>query len=103
MTRGRFRHLGFGEGMHGCLGAPLARLEAKVALEEALPVLGDYTITGPPERYRTTPNMYVWEHLPLSFAVTSSGPQRATGATVVPASSRPTSGWRASSRSQTGW
>ena len=83
VTRGRFRHLGFGEGMHGCLGAPLARLEAKVALEEALPVLGDYTIARPPERYRTTPNMYVWEHLPLSFAVTSSGPQRATSATVV--------------------
>jgi cytochrome P450 len=32
VTRGRFRHLGFGEGMHGCLGAPLARLEAKVAV-----------------------------------------------------------------------
>ena len=46
VTRGRQRHLGFGEGMHGCLGAPLARLEAKVALEEALPVLGDYTIPG---------------------------------------------------------
>ena len=71
VTRGRFRHLGFGEGMHGCLGAPLARLEAKVALEEALPVLGDYAIAGPPERYRTTPNMYVWEHLNLSFPVAS--------------------------------
>src|SRR5271169_5444331 len=57
--------------MHGCLGAPLARLEAKVALEEALPVLGDYAIAGPPERYRTTPNMYVWEHLDLSFPVAS--------------------------------
>jgi cytochrome P450/ferredoxin-NADP reductase len=83
VTRGRFRHLGFGEGMHGCLGAPLARLEAKVALEEALPVLGDYTIAGPPERYRTTPNMYVWEHLPLSFAVASSAPQRSAGLTAV--------------------
>ncbi|MFY9932163.1 MAG: cytochrome P450 [Streptosporangiaceae bacterium] len=72
VTRGRFRHLGFGEGMHGCLGAPLARLEAKVVLEEALPVLGDYTITAPPERYRTTPNMYVWEHLHLAFAAGGS-------------------------------
>jgi cytochrome P450 len=69
VTRGRFRHMGFGEGRHGCLGAPLARLEAKVALEEALPVLGDYTLAGPPVRYPTTPNMYVWSHLPLSFQV----------------------------------
>jgi cytochrome P450/ferredoxin-NADP reductase len=67
VTRGKQRHLGFGEGMHGCIGAPLARLEAKIALEEALPLMGDYTITDPPERYRTTPNMYVWEHLNLTF------------------------------------
>ena len=50
ITRSRSRHLGFGEGVHGCLGAPLARLEAKIALEEALPVLGDYQLAGPPAR-----------------------------------------------------
>jgi cytochrome P450/ferredoxin-NADP reductase len=72
VTRGKHRHLGFGEGMHGCIGAPLARLEAKIALEEALPLLGDYTVTDVPERYRTTPNMYVWEHLHLAFAVTDA-------------------------------
>lgn len=69
VTRGRFRHLGFSEGMHGCLGAPLARLEVKVAVEEALPLLGDYTLSGPPVRYRSTPNAYVWSHLPLAFPV----------------------------------
>jgi cytochrome P450 len=67
VTRGRFRHLGFGEGLHGCLGAPLARLEVRVALEEALPVLGEYELAGPAVRYQTTPNMYVWNNLPLSF------------------------------------
>jgi cytochrome P450 len=73
ITRGRFRHLGFGEGRHGCLGAPLARLEARIALEEALPVLGDYELAGPAVRYRTTPNMYVWDRLPLSFDVPAHG------------------------------
>jgi ferredoxin-NADP reductase len=40
-----------------------------VALEEGLPVLGDYTIAAPPVRYRTTPNMYVWDNLHLAFPV----------------------------------
>jgi cytochrome P450 len=63
VTRPRFRHLGFGEGLHGCLGAPLARLEVKVAAEELLPVLGDYELSRPPVRYQSTPNAYVWENL----------------------------------------
>lgn len=70
ITRGRFRHVGFGEGVHGCLGAPLARLEARIALEEALPVLGDYELAGEPTFYPTTPNMYVWKNLPVTFGRT---------------------------------
>ena len=37
-------HLAFGHGLHHCLGAPLARLEARVALDVLLPRLGEYEI-----------------------------------------------------------
>jgi cytochrome P450/ferredoxin-NADP reductase len=71
VTRGRLRHLGFGEGIHGCLGRPLALLEVKVAAEEVLPILGDYALSRPPVRYRSTPNSYVWEHLYVSQSAPS--------------------------------
>ncbi len=80
IRRGVTRHLGFSEGMHGCLGAPLARLEVKVALEEALPVLGDYRIDGSAVRYKTTPNMYVWSALPVRF---DAAPEDAQTAAAV--------------------
>jgi cytochrome P450 len=45
------RHLAFGEGLHFCLGAPLARLEAKVALEEVLSRVPEYEVNGKVERF----------------------------------------------------
>jgi cytochrome P450 family 130 len=48
VTRPAPRHLGFGVGTHFCLGARLARLEARVAFEELLARVPDYELTGDP-------------------------------------------------------
>ncbi|WP_406174930.1 cytochrome P450 [Streptomyces sp. NBC_00996] len=41
-------HLAFGHGIHYCLGAPLARLEARVALSSLLERCPDLALDGPP-------------------------------------------------------
>jgi cytochrome P450 len=49
VTRGARRHVAFGHGIHFCLGAPLARVEATIALRRLLPVLAGRRIAEPPE------------------------------------------------------
>ncbi len=44
-------HLAFGWGNHFCLGAALARLEARIALETLLERIPDYELTGPVETH----------------------------------------------------
>lgn len=44
LTRDTADHVAFGFGVHFCLGAALARLEARVALEELLARLPDFTV-----------------------------------------------------------
>jgi cytochrome P450 len=39
-------HVGFGRGIHACLGAQLARIEARVALPQVLERLGDIRVLG---------------------------------------------------------
>ena len=46
--RKAFRHLAFGKGLHYCLGAPLARLEAAVALSAVTARFPDARIAGEP-------------------------------------------------------
>ena len=47
-------HLAFGFGEHVCLGASLARLEARIFLEEMLGRFPTYAVTGPAERVLST-------------------------------------------------
>jgi cytochrome P450 len=46
-------HLGFGHGLHYCLGASLARLEIAVMLEELLPRFAHYRLVAPVEWTRS--------------------------------------------------
>jgi cytochrome P450 len=47
-------HLAFGFGEHVCLGASLARLEARIFVDELLGRFPDYEVTGAAERVRST-------------------------------------------------
>jgi len=57
-------HLGFGHGIHHCLGANLARLEIRVVLEAMRARVGAFELTGPVEWTRTNKHTGI-RRLPL--------------------------------------
>jgi len=59
------QHLAFGHGIHFCLGAALARLEGRVALEEVLKRFPEWEVDW--DRAKLTPTSTVrgWETLPV--------------------------------------
>ncbi len=51
LTRDGSRNLAFGEGVHFCLGMPLARLEARAGMSELISTMPEFDLAGPPHRY----------------------------------------------------
>ena len=51
LTRDGSRNLAFGEGVHFCLGMPLARLEARAGISELMSLMPDFESAGAPQRY----------------------------------------------------
>jgi cytochrome P450 len=65
-------HLAFGHGIHHCLGASLARLESRVALEELLPLVGEYEIDHDGLERVHSGNVRGYSRMPLRFTSTAA-------------------------------
>jgi cytochrome P450 len=57
IARNPNRHLGFGHGIHFCLGAPLARLEGRIALEALVQRFPGLTLAVDPAELEWSPNL----------------------------------------------
>jgi cytochrome P450 len=68
VSRNTQGHLAFGLGIHFCLGASLARLEARVALEELLPRFAHFERSEPHVQYVDSYLVRGPKHLPLRTA-----------------------------------
>ncbi|MGB5058703.1 MAG: cytochrome P450, partial [Candidatus Promineifilaceae bacterium] len=69
VCRNSNRHLAFGHGIHYCLGAPLARLEGKIALQTLFGRLPNLRTAVPPAElsWRSGVLFRGLERLPLSW------------------------------------
>ena len=66
ITRRDAKHVGFGWGIHYCIGAPLARIIAPVALEMLLAEFGELALEGEPQ-WQSDPYLRAVTSLPLRF------------------------------------
>ena len=66
--RDNISHLTFGKGLHYCLGANLARLEGRVALDELLNRFGEWDIDYDSMQLAPTSTVRGWERLRLGLS-----------------------------------
>ncbi len=71
ITRNPQRHLGFGHGVHYCVGAPLARLEGEIALNTLLRRLPGLRLAEEPAhlQWRTQPLFHGLVALPVTWDI----------------------------------
>ncbi len=67
VRRDTSQHIAFGKGTHFCLGASLARLEARIGLEEIHARLPDFDIDGTRLVRVHSPNVRGFASLPIAF------------------------------------
>jgi cytochrome P450 len=68
LTRTENRHLGFGFGLHHCLGAPLARLETTIALPKLLARTRSLELEAATPRYRDNVVLRGLSELPITLS-----------------------------------
>jgi cytochrome P450 len=64
-------HLAFGWGIHFCIGAPLARLETRIAFEQIFRRIATIELAGAPQRNDSFV-LHGLTHLPIRFAATDT-------------------------------
>jgi cytochrome P450 PksS len=69
LGREKNRHLAFGQGIHYCLGAPLARLEGQIAIRKLIERMPRLRLAAPESSLRWRPglNLRGLERLPVSW------------------------------------
>lgn len=72
LHRSEKRHLALGHGVHFCMGAHLARLEGRVALEELLARLPDYELVEEP-RWQPSAWARAYASVPIAFRPGGAG------------------------------